>query len=105
MGVWILTDPDNRRSVLYDSVSETAFGHGFIGANCQEQAEAFLQWCPCDPRGLTLAELEECQVAFLKLDTHPVLAASAIIRYSGRDQAIRDKSRQRFSEAHAGVIL
>lgn len=83
MSVWILTDPDNSRSVLYDSVSETAFGRGFIGLDSQEQADEFLAWCPCDPRGLTAEELDECLEGFRKRSD------DVLRKYSGRDMQIR----------------
>jgi len=85
MSTWILTDPDNSRSVLYDSVTETAFGHGFIGRDCQGQAEEFLAWCPCDPRALTEAELDEVLDGFRRRPN----CDDVLRKYSGRDQEIR----------------
>lgn len=43
MGVRVLWDGDADAAVLYDSVTETAFGRVFHG-DAQEKAEAFLKW-------------------------------------------------------------
>ena len=41
MALWLLTDEDYGRTVMYDSVSETAFGPGFYS---REEAEDFGNW-------------------------------------------------------------
>lgn len=95
MGVWVLTDTDNRRSVLYDSTSERAFGEGFVGNESQELAEDFLSWLPCDPRGLTADELDECRKA------HRTPEADAVfLKYAGRDRANSRRAAQRLMGAH-----
>lgn len=59
MALWILTDAGQERSVLYDSVTEIALPcPGFIGDECAEQAEDFIEFCDGDPRRLDKRELE-----------------------------------------------
>jgi hypothetical protein len=41
MGLWLLTDKDAGRTVMYDSVTETPFGPGFYS---REEAEDFGNW-------------------------------------------------------------
>lgn len=57
MGLYVLYDPDNERAVLYDSVSEWAFGPGFIGDDADEQAQAFIDWLTEDARVMPQNEL------------------------------------------------
>jgi hypothetical protein len=56
MNVWILYCTENKRAVLYDSVSETAFGHGFNeGEQSRAAAETFLRWFKSDPRPYSMS--------------------------------------------------
>ena len=46
MGVRILAGHD--MACLYDSVTDTAFGRVFYGAEAEERLERFLKWYPGD---------------------------------------------------------
>jgi hypothetical protein len=70
MSVRIISDQYDDMAVLYDSVTETAFGmivrstdEGDIGAT--EVAEKFLDWLECDARERRSDQIREDYNAFL----------------------------------------
>lgn len=67
MGVRILHDTIMGRAVLYCSTTEKPFGHGFVGDDAGDQAEAFLLWLDGeDPRWLGWQQLELRRSAFMR---------------------------------------
>jgi hypothetical protein len=51
MGYMILTDSEHDRAVLFDTTTERPLNmEAFIGSDCREQAEDFLDWLGFDPR-------------------------------------------------------
>jgi hypothetical protein len=50
MSVEILYDSERSVASLYCTTDDVAFGPIFRGAEAREDAEAFLEWLPNDPR-------------------------------------------------------
>lgn len=61
MGVYVLSDKEHRRAVLYDSVSEEPIlMPGFIGHDAEDQALSFLHCIgDADPRRMTPTQIEQ----------------------------------------------
>ena len=85
MSVRTLSDPDENKSCLYDSVSETAFGPLFDGSQTDDGANEFLAWYNLHPSWPDLRTLNDEQWRNL-LDTY------ALADPSGDDEDDDDDS-------------
>lgn len=77
MSVRTLSDPDENKSVLYDSVTETAFGPVFDGSQSDDGAEEFLTWYNMHPSWPDLRTLNDEQWRNL-LDTYAMADPDAV---------------------------
>jgi hypothetical protein len=62
MGVRMVHDADDEKAVLYDSLTDWAFGPVFTDdrhGDAGEAVECFLEWLAIDPRRVDRAELAE----------------------------------------------
>ena len=71
MSVRVIVSREEDKAVLYDSVTDTAFGPIIKPADnlhCEDVAYAFLEWLPVDARKLNDDELEDKLVEFRASD-------------------------------------
>jgi len=62
-----IRDTERNRSCLYCNTTDHAFGPIFWGA---DSADEFMIWLECDPRAISMDELEEKRMEWLR-ETDP----------------------------------